>query len=109
VIESFVEGRVRLRSAIFGAPEIAERLASELLKVDGVRRAEANPRTNGFLLEYDRTRFPMSLLMRASPLLSRMNGLAELPSEERPAAFEAIMGEFVELLNGSGDAPNGPV
>jgi hypothetical protein len=37
MIESFIEGRVRLRSPIFKDPVIRDRLTAELLKIDGIR------------------------------------------------------------------------
>ena len=88
MIESFVEGRVRLRSPLLADATLANRLSSELLKIDGVQKVEFNPRTNGTLLEYDKTRLPLSLLKQAAPLFTRMNDLSKLPSGERLAALE---------------------
>jgi hypothetical protein len=98
MIESFVEGRARLRSPLFAEGAFAERLKSELLKIDGVRRAETNPRTNGLLLEYDKERLPLARLMRASSLFARMDGLVNLPAEERVSALEILMEELREAL-----------
>ena len=75
MIESFIEGRVRLRSPILKDPAARERLREELLKIDGVLKAEVNPRTCGLLLEYDKERLPLSLLRRVAPSLNRLNAM----------------------------------
>jgi hypothetical protein len=100
MIESFVEGRVRLRSPIFKDPIMRERLMSELLKIDGVLKAEVNPRTHGLLLEYDKERLPLSWLRRIAPSLNRLNGLTRMPETERASALEDILGTVAEVLSG---------
>jgi hypothetical protein len=100
MIESFIEGRMRLRSPLLADATLASRLASELLKIDGVQKAEINPRTSGALLEYDKTRLPLSLLKQAAPLFTRMNDLKKLPAGERLAALESLLQELVKILNG---------
>jgi hypothetical protein len=98
VIESFIEGRVRLRLSLLADTTLAERVTSELLKIRGVRKAEANLRTQGLLLEYDRTLLPMSLLMKAAPLLSRLDDLTKLPADKRLAAAVNLIRELREQL-----------
>jgi hypothetical protein len=100
MIESFIEGRVRLRSPLLTDATLANRLSSELLKIDGVQKVEFNPRTNGALLEYDKTRLPLSLLKQAAPLFTRMNDLKKLPGGERLAALECLLLELAGILNG---------
>jgi hypothetical protein len=100
MIESFIEGRVRLRSPVFKDPVTRERLTSELLKIDGVLRAEVNPRTNGLLLEYDKERLPLSLLRQIAPSLNSLNGLTRMPETERAAALEDILGTIAGVLPG---------
>jgi hypothetical protein len=99
MIESFIEGRVRLRSPLFAEGAFAERVKSELLKIDGVCKAETNPRTNSLLLEYDKICLPLARLREASSLFDRINELAELPVEKRVAALENIMKELREALS----------
>lgn len=99
MIESFIEGRVRLRSPILKDPVVRDRLTAELLKIYGVWKAEVNPRTNGLLLEYDKERLPLSLLKRIAPSLNRLNALTRLPEAERADALEDILATIVEALS----------
>jgi hypothetical protein len=103
MLESFVEGRVRLRSPLLFDTAFAERLSSRLTEIDGVRKTEINPRTGGLLLEYDRTRLPLPVLRRAAPFFSRMDALEKLPAgEERLAALDALLKEIEAILNEEG-------
>ena len=45
MIESFIEGRLRLRSSLLGDKELVAFLSERLLAIDGVTKAEVNPRT----------------------------------------------------------------
>ena len=65
MIESFIEGRVRLRSPLLHDEELARRLSEGLLAIGGVRRAQVNRRTQGLLLEYDKDRLPLERLAPA--------------------------------------------
>jgi hypothetical protein len=98
VIESFVEGRVRLRSSLLADPAFAERLKEALLKIDGVYKVEINPRTRGLLLEYDKNRLPLPSLMRAAPLFSRIDGWEVLAPDQRQSALEKFMGDLRQIL-----------
>ncbi|MDR0653561.1 MAG: hypothetical protein LBG12_09700 [Synergistaceae bacterium] len=100
MIESFIEGRVRLRSPVLKDPVMRERLTAELLKVEGVRKAEVNQRTHGLLLEYDKERLPLSLLKQIAPSLNRLNALARLPETERAAVLDGILATIAEVLPG---------
>ena len=97
-IESFIEGRARLRSPLLRDKALASQLSAGLLAVGGVTRAEANPRTGGLLLEYDRSRLPLERVMDAAPVLQRVAALEELPASERPAALAPLLEELRELL-----------
>jgi hypothetical protein len=98
VIESFVEGRVRLRSPLLADEAFAVYLESELKEIPGVLRAEANARTNGLLLEYDREAIPLAALMRAAPVLTRIGGLEDVPPESRAALAGEILKGLREAL-----------
>jgi hypothetical protein len=93
IIDSFVEGRVRLRSPLFADVIFAERLTAELLKIDEVLSVKVNRQTRGMLLEYDKTRLPMSALLRAAPLLSRLNELEDFEG--------ASFSQFIDDLRGA--------
>jgi hypothetical protein len=99
VIESFVEGRIRLRSPILADQGVARLLVAGILKIDGVLKAEANSRTSGLLLEYDKTRLPLSLLMGAQNIFTRMGEVEKLPQGERCAAIEGLLEELSGVLN----------
>ncbi|MDR3280153.1 MAG: hypothetical protein LBT23_06550 [Synergistaceae bacterium] len=98
MIESFIEGRVRLRSPILADPAIAELLSSRMTDIDGVRKVKVSARTNGMLLEYDKTRLPLTLLMRAQDIFLRMSEAENLPRPERYAMIENLVGELAEVL-----------
>ena len=98
MIESFIEGRLRLRSPLLGDRKLAALLSENLMKMDGVTKAEANPRTHGLLLEYDRVRFPLERVKKAAPLLERMAKLEKLPADERGAALLSLLNEIRKLL-----------
>ncbi len=99
MIESFIEGRLRLRSALLGDRKLAELLCERLMKIDGVTRAGVNPRTRGLLLEYDRARFPLDRVKSAAPLLERMTKLEKLPACERGTALLPLIDEIEKRLN----------
>ena len=99
MIESFTEGRLRLRSTLFSDSAMTELLSSELMKIGGVLKVEINRRTNGALLEYDKKRLPLSLLRQAVPLLSAMNDLERLPAAERADGLKDILGKLSKILN----------
>ena len=65
MIESFVPGRVRLRSRLLRDPETAGVLRRSLLDIRGVRSVSLNERTGGLLLEYDAGSLPLPVLMVA--------------------------------------------
>jgi hypothetical protein len=98
MIESFIEGRVRLRSPVFKDPVTRERLTAELLKIDGVLKVDVNLKTHGLLLEYDKKRLPLSLLKQIAPSLNRLNSLTRVPETERAAALEDIIRTIAEIL-----------
>ena len=97
-IESFIEGRVRLRSPLLRDRTLASQLTAGLLAIDGVTRAEANPRTCGLLLEYDRSRLPLDRIMGAAPILESVAALERLPGPERAAALAPLLEELRRIL-----------
>ncbi len=102
MIESFVPGRVRLRSRLFEDAEAAELLRGGLLEIRGVRSAEVNERTGRLLLEYDTRRLPIPLLSRALPLFERFRELEAEAAGERLPAMLSILRELKVLLEGGG-------
>jgi hypothetical protein len=100
LIESFIEGRLRLRSPLLADAAFAECLRDGLSKIDGVWKAEVNPRTNGLLLEYDKKLLPLSSLKEAAPLLLRVDELERRPCGERVPALKGILAALSEKLAG---------
>ena len=98
MIESFVPGRVRLRSRLLRDPGTAEFLKRSLLDVRGVHAASVNERTGGLLLEYDAALFPLPVLM-AMPLFERLQALEEKTGDILQDA-DAILRELKSLLEG---------
>lgn len=99
MIESFIDGRIRLRTPLFAEHDLAEAFAEMLRSVNGVTHVELNARTCGMLLEYDPKRIPMSLLMKAAPLLERVNRLAGLPHDERRQEMENLLQSLRAVLS----------
>lgn len=94
MIASFCEGRVRFRLALVEDPACAALMRSALLGVEGVRNVTINSRTRGLLLEYDPASFPRSRLMRAMPILGRLESLEALPPAERVEALKDLLGAW---------------
>ena len=99
MIESFIEGRLRLRSSLLGDKELAAFLSARLLAIDGVTKAEANPRTRGLLLEYDRARVPMERVKKAAPLLERLFAMEKLNASERRLCLASFLDELKGFLS----------
>ena len=99
MIESFVPGRVRLRSRLLRDPGTAGALRRSLLDIRGVRAASVNERTGGLLLEYDTALFPLPVLMKAMPLFERLQVLEGKTGDVLQDA-DAVLGELKSLLEG---------
>ena len=97
MIESFVPGRVRLRSRLLRDPETAGALKRSLLDIRGVRSASVNERTGGLLLEYDVVLLPLPVLMKAMPLFDRLQALEEKTGDVLQDV-DAVLRELKSLL-----------
>ncbi|MCR4817481.1 MAG: hypothetical protein K5841_00815 [Fretibacterium sp.] len=98
MIESFIEGRLRLRSPLLKDKELTAFLSARLLAMDGVTKAEANPRTRGLLLEYDKDLLPLERVKRAAPMLERLSALEKLPAPQRRPALSSLLDELKAML-----------
>ncbi|MDR1471943.1 MAG: hypothetical protein LBS75_05415 [Synergistaceae bacterium] len=98
MIESFAEGRVRLRSPILADEAFARHLESGLRGIAGVTKAEANARTHGLLLEYDRGVIPISVLMATAAMFARLGELEDAPPESRASMADGILRDLSEAL-----------
>ena len=99
MIESFVPGRVRLRSRLLSEPRTAELLKRALLEIQGVRSVAINERTGGLLLEYDAGSLPLPVLMKAMPLFDRLQALEEKTGDVLQDV-DAVLRELKSLLEG---------
>lgn len=98
MIESFIEGRVRLRSPLLKNAELADIIRSGLLSSDAVTKAEVNPRTCGMLLEYDKSKLPMSLIVKAVPPFERINAVEKLPLGEQAGALRTLIEDILTVI-----------
>lgn len=98
MIESFVPGRVRLRSRLLTMPELAELLRGSLLGIQGVKVVTVNVRTGGLLLEYEPDRLPLSLLAQALPVFQRLGELEGLAAGEIRSALETALKDLKRVL-----------
>ncbi|HCL80585.1 MAG TPA: hypothetical protein DIC53_11540 [Synergistaceae bacterium] len=98
MIESFIDGRIRLRSDLFADEEFSERLKKGLEEIKGVTSVSVNPRTCGVLIEYEKDAFPKMLMMKAAPLFGRVKKLEKLPREERLAELDSLITALQDLL-----------
>ncbi|MDR1733074.1 MAG: hypothetical protein LBR61_13390 [Synergistaceae bacterium] len=99
MIESFIEGRVRLRTSLLADAALAELLSSALMRIDGMQKVEVNPRTQGLLLEYDKKRLPLSRLIRAQPVFLRMRELERETSDTRLQSLKNLLEDLSQVLN----------
>ncbi|MDR3280005.1 MAG: hypothetical protein LBT23_05800 [Synergistaceae bacterium] len=98
MIESFIEGRIRLRSPLLADKTLAGRFMEVILTIEGVRAAEVNNRTCGLLLEYDTKRIPMQKLLKAAPILESVAELTKLDPDKRFSALEEALDRLKEVL-----------
>lgn len=98
MIESFIEGRVRLRSPLFRDAELANIIRSGLLSSNAVAKAEVNLRTGGMLIEYDKSKLPMPLIMKAAPLFESISAVEKLPSEERAETLRTLIDDVRAVI-----------
>lgn len=97
-IESFVPGRVRLRSPLFKDAICARAIASALISVRGVARADANERTGGMLIEYDPSAITIGMIMSAAPLIERISAAEDADPADRLAMIASMMNDIKEMM-----------
>ena len=89
-VTSFVDGRVRLRHPALKDPQTAELIASSVSLVEGMRSAEANPRTGSLLITYD-----ASVISRESLLAMAESGMAFLPTAVKAEPLRHRIGRAI--------------
>ncbi len=83
MIESFIPGRVRLRSPLLRDPATVDAIVQALEGLSGVRKAALNGSLGSLLLEYDSKKLPLGLMERALPLFQRLERLEKEPATAR--------------------------
>ena len=99
MIESFVPGRIRLRSSLLRDGETGATLRAAFAAIPAVTSAELNPATGGLLLKYDSRVLTLERLMPLLPLLDQVGALEnEPPSPERAAKLRALLVKALSLI-----------
>ena len=92
IVESFVPGRIRLRSSLLRDGETAAMLHGAMSAIPGVQSADLNAATGGLLLKYDADALPLEKLSPLLPLLEQVKALDnEPPSPKRTAALRSLL------------------
>ena len=92
IVESFVPGRIRLRSSLLHDGETAAMLQGAMSAIPGVRSADLNAATGSLLLKYDADALPLEKLSPLLPLLEQVKALDnEPPSPKRTAALRSLL------------------
>lgn len=72
MIESMIEGRIRLRSKHFTNPDLARQFAEIAVVIPGMLEVTVNPLTGGALLRYDPAQLSTEQLMAHGEALAAM-------------------------------------
>ena len=92
IVDSFVPGRIRLRSSLLRDGETAAMLQGAMSAIPGVRSADLNAATGSLLLKYDADALPLEKLSPLLPLLEQVKELDnEPPSPKRTAALRSLL------------------
>lgn len=97
-IESFIPGRVRLRSPLFKDELCAHTIANALVSVRGVARADVNRLTGGMLLEYDSSEITINRIMSAAPLIERISAAESAEPADRLAMISSMLNDIKEMI-----------
>ena len=92
IVESFVPGRIRLRSSLLHDGETAAMLQGAMSAIPGVQSADLNAAPGSLLLKYDADALPLEKLSPLLPLLEQVKALDnEPPSPKRTAALRSLL------------------
>lgn len=95
LVESFIPGRVRLRSSLLKSPA-APLILAAFEDLPGVRSVELNRLTGSLLLRYDAAVLTAERLMPALPLLEQIKALErEAPAPARTERLRACWNSCV--------------
>lgn len=98
-VESFIPGRIRLRSSLIKDPAARELLHAAFSLLPGLKTATLNERTGSLLLTYDPAALPTERLMALLPHLEKLTGIEKMvPGEARTAALRALLDQAAGTL-----------
>ena len=98
LVESFIPGRVRLRSSLLKRPA-APLIPAAFEDLPGVRSVELNRLTGSLLLRYDAAVLTAERLMPALPLLEQIKALErEAPAPARTERLRALLEQLRALI-----------
>ena len=99
IVESFIPGRIRLRSSLLRDAETGAMVRAAFEAIPAVTSAELNSTTGGLLLKYDATALPLEKLTPLLPLLAQFGDLEkEPPTPERAAKLRALLVKALSLV-----------
>ncbi len=98
-VESFIPGRIRLRSSLIKDPAARELLRTAFSLLPGLKTATPNERTGSLLLIYDPAALPAERLMALLPHLEKLTEIEKMaPGEPRTAALRALLAQSAAVL-----------
>lgn len=103
-IESFIPGRMRLRSVLFKDGQCADLISRTLMSIEAVRSASVNELSGGMLLEYDPSSLPIDRLISAAPLFERLDAIEAAPPADRPDALRGILSAIRDAIETRGES-----
>jgi|Go1ome_4_1110791.scaffolds.fasta_scaffold86043_1 hypothetical protein len=99
MIESFIPGRVRLRSPLLSQEDTARLILRTFQAIPQARSVTMNEKTGSLLFEYDPQALPMERLKELLPLLSELQNLEkEPPSPRRRESLKALLVKALEKM-----------
>ena len=99
LVESFIPGRVRLRSSLLKSPAAAPLILAAFENLPGIRSAELNRLTGSLLLKYDASVLTAERLTPALPLLEQIKRLErEAPTPARTERLRALLEQTRALI-----------
>lgn len=108
MIASFIDGRVRIRTAALRNPATLAMVENVIRAREGVRSVQSNPRTGSLLVEYDPEVIPRSALLEAAKALEDQlapAGAEKASDAEKPSGKRRRWGRLWSV-GGKGGNPS---
>lgn len=99
LIQSFLPGRVRLRSPLICKLESRQIILDAFKDLPGLKNITANEHTGSLLLQYDPAVLPTDSLMTLLPMFQKLQQLERQPFSSKTCdALKALLGDALALL-----------